>query len=381
MSKEASTQESENGKSLEDFTWDNEDFFGIPAQVESSQKVIDEIADDDKSTEKETEKSSLKEPEDEEDENEDELFSDNAQKAAGEKEEEDEEENDDSEFFTTLSKELTEKKIFQHVKLAEGEKIDEEKFFELQNEEVEGRVEEAIQDFITQVGDEDGAAFIKFKKAGGRTADFFEFYSSVSGELDVDIEKESGQDAVLRKWYKTIENLDDEDIEDKLDWLKEGGKKKKYAEKYLLKMEAETKSAKDKFLNDQLEAQTERENAKKAFSTNLKTTLDTTDAVGDFVFSKAEKPSLMDYILKPAVKLKTNQYLTQFQSDLNEIVKGDPQKLLILAKLLKTKFDTSDMIVKQKTEAVKKVKSTLASKSSQLSSVNNSKRKSLIDHF
>jgi hypothetical protein len=380
MSKEAIKTESESNKSLEDFTWDSEEFFGITPEVDLNQKVIDEVNEDDDDTTKVVEtKTTTEKPADEDDEEEDDLFSTEVKTETTV--EDDDEPDEDVKFFTTLSKELAEKKIFQHVTLTDGEEITEEKFFELHEQEVDARFEEALQDFITELNDEDGGAFIKFKRAGGKTSDFFAFYSQMNDELDVDIEKEAGQDAVLRKWYKTVENLDEEDIEDKLDWLKEGGKKKKYAEKYLSKMDADKQAAKTQFLNDQLEAQTKRENDKKEFVTKLKTTLDTTEAVGDFVFNKPEKSGLLDYILKPAVKLKSNQYLTKFQSDLNEIVKNNPEKLLVLAKLLKTDFDTTDLVVKKQTEAVKKVKSTLATKGSQLSSANSSKKRSLSEFF
>ena len=381
MSKTVAKAESDSNKSLEDFTWDSEEFFGIAPEVDLNQKVIDEVTDEDEDETPVVEtKTTTVAPE--EDEDEDEPFIETVKKDGENVEDDDsDDDSDDTGFFTTLSKELAEKKIFQHVKLTEGEEISEEKFFELHEQEIEGRMEEAIQDFITEMSDEDGAAFIKFKRAGGKTSAFFEFYSQMNGDLDVDIEKEEGQDTILKKWYKTVEQLDDDDIEDKLDWLKESGKKKKYAEKYQAKMEADKQAAKTQFLNDQLEAQTQRENEKKEFVTKLKTTLETTEAVGDFTFKKEEKTDLLNYILKPEVKLKSNQYLTKFQSDLNEIVKNNPEKLLVLAKLLKTDFDTSDLAVKQQTKVTQKVKSSLATKSSKLSSVNNSKKKSLFEYF
>ena len=372
--------ESDANKSLEDFTWDSEEFFSITPEVDLNQKVIDEVTDEDEDeTEVVSTKTTTVAPE--EDEDDDDPFVEIAVKNEGDDEDEDDSPDDDTNFFTTLSKELAEKKIFQHVTLTDGEQITEEKFFELHEQEVDGRVEEAIQDFITELNDEDGAAFIKFKRAGGKTSDFFEFYSQMSGELNVDIEKEEGQDAILKKWYKTVENLDDEDIEDKLDWLKESGKKKKYAEKYQTKMEADKQTAKTQFLNEQLEAQTKRENAKKEFVAKVRTTLDTTESVGDFVFNKTEKPELLDYLLKPAVKLKSNQYLTKFQSDLNEIINNHPDKLLVLAKMLMNDFDTSDLVVNQQTKTVKQIKSSLNSKTSKLSSANNSKKRSLSEFF
>ena len=373
-------EETGNTSSLTEFTWDSgTDFFGIEAENNKPEKEEEEEGEEKKEgeakkpeeKEKETKKSEEKETEEE--------FFDETKKP-----EENVEENDDEEVetFSTLSKELKEKGIFTHVELPSDGKITEEKFFELQDEEVEGRVSEAIEDFAQKLGNHQTSnAFITYIKAGGTPDEFFKFYSQASAVPEVDIEKESGQDAVLKHYYKTVEQLDDDDLEDKLDWLKESGKKKKYAEKYYTKLKADEKAEKDQFIANQLQQQTARENERKEFITKLKSTLESTEEVNGFVFSKTDKPSLLDYIIKPTVKLKSNQYITQFQSDLNEVIKTDNEKLLVLAKLIKSKFDTSGLIVKKETEAVKKVKSSLANTKSKLTSSNSSKRKNLSDFF
>lgn len=381
-----STATAESEKSLDQFTWDDsESFFGIPSE-ENSKNVMDEVTEDDETEDEKVEKKtetpeSKEEEEKKEKEDEDSLFTETVKKTETSEDDEDKD-DEDVKFFTELSKEFSTKGIFQHVTLVENEAITEEKFFELHEQEVEGRVEEAIQDFVNELNDEDGKAFITFKRAGGKTSDFFKFYSAQSDDLNMDIEKEGGQDAILKKWYQIKEQLDDDDIEDKLDWLKESGKKKKYAEKYLQQMQAEQKAAKDQFLNDQIEQQKVREEASKTFVSGLKSTLETTESVGDFAFNKNDKKELLDYLVKPAVKLQSNHYLTQFQADLNKLIKGGKGDLLLLAKLVKSNFDTTDLVTKQTTKVVSQVKSNLSgNKPSRLQSTMASKKKSLTDYF
>lgn len=376
MSKDT-TNEIDNTDLLNDFKWDsNSDFFGIESETETkveteTKKEVETETEEQKKEEKETDKSKAEEGDKEE------FFDHDKQVDSG-----NEDDDDETEVFTTLSKELKEKGTFTHIELSADGKITEEQFFEHIEDEVEGRVNEAIEDFGAKLGsDQTSKAYITFLKAGGTSDEFFKYYSQASTTPEVDIEKESGQDSILRHYYKVVEELDDEDLEDKLDWLKESGKKKKFAEKYYNKLKADEQINKDKFVANQVQQQTDRENEKKEFVTKLKNTLDSTEEVNGFVFNKVDKPSLLDYIIKPTVKLKSNQYITQFQYDLNEVIKTDNEKLLVLAKLIKSKFDTSGLIIKKETEAVKKVKSSLSNTKSRLTSSNSTKRKDLADFF
>jgi len=383
MSKEKQ-QEGETVESqtnlLDNFAWDSEDsFFGI--KTETTEQQQEQFIEEVKKPAVETKKPEDIKPEEEEKEEEEEEFFD-ASKSEKIKDVETEDKLDeDEEFYSSLSTELKEKGVFQFATLPEDGKISEEKFFELQEEEVEARTDQAIQDFIAEMNDEDGGAFIKFKRAGGKTSDFFKFYSQTSAVPEVDTDTEAGQDAILKHWYKTVENLDDDDIEDKLDWLKESGKKQKYAEKYNTKITADKKAATDQLLKDQLDAQKQREDDKKAFISSLRTTANTIENVNGFVFNKKNADEYIDYVTKPLVKLKGNQYLTGFQAELSRVLREEPDKLLILAKLLKNKFDTSDMVISKETEAAKKIKSNLENKKSKLASASQTKKRSLTDYF
>lgn len=373
MTKEAITEVADNDL-LGNFSWDSEtSFFGVePVEKETP---VNEVVTTEKTTEPVVETT---EPE------EDELFPDTEKKTENSDEsEEDDEEETDKNFYTTLTKELKEKDIFQTIDIEKAGEVTEEKFFELMDEEVEGRVSIAIQDFAEKLGNHQTSnAFVNYIKAGGDPDKFFDFYSQSRSVPEVDIDKEKDQDLILKHYYKVIEQLDEDDIEDKLDWLKESGKKKKYAEKYYTKLKEDEKLQKEQFIADETEAQKARDDGKKQFIASLKSTLIDVDTVNGFTFTKEDKSSLPDYIIKPAVKLKNNQYLTQFQVDLNENIKGGGENLLLLAKMLKSKFDTSGLVAQKKTEVIKDIKSSLQIKKSKLSSsATNSKRKSIADYF
>ena len=97
-----------------------------------------------------------------------------------------------------------------------------------------------------------------------------------------------------------------------------------------------------------------------------------TDAPLTFQFI-CEALDLEVFSLRKAIKL---------QADMQDAF-SDPQQLLVLAKLLKSKFDISDIKAQAETEVTKKTRSNLqrAKKTSKLSSGRSSKGKGLSDYF
>ncbi len=75
--------------------------------------------------------------------------------------------------------------------------------------------------------------FLKYKKAGGDTRTFLNAYSQSLELPTSDLSTEEGQEKMLRYYYKNIEKLDAEDVDDRIEWAKEGKKMEKLSLKYL----------------------------------------------------------------------------------------------------------------------------------------------------
>lgn len=401
-------------QSIQDFQWDDtESFFGIAPEKNEMEEVIKKVkaddesdtpivADEDKEPESESvgffdieveegsekptktsKKSTTKEEDDDDDE--DEEFTNNNSNEVGDEEGD---ENEDSKFYTTLASELKERDVFQNIELEEGEEIDEEKFFELQEKEVEARVQEAFEGFAESL-DEDAKAFIQFKKNGGSTQDFFKVYGD-AGSINleaIDISEDEGQDAIIKLYAKSYEGLDEDEISDKIDWLEENGKKEAYAKRYASKLKEEDAKRKELLMEQHTLAMKEREKATTKFQNNLEKELQQVEEVGSFKFNKTDKKELFSYITKPSVKVGKNKYVTQFQSDLSDTFKAEGeesrQKLLLLAKLLKSNFDVKDLVESTKTKVVREAKSKLqqAKLGVKPSSSGRSTKKSMADYF
>lgn len=423
-------QEKQSGGLLENFSLDDgEELFGIKINDETpdeklvkSVKKNDDFDDDDDDTEvtnleeekrkdKAKKKEKVKEDEDEEielfedeDDNEDRKTKTKKEVTTSEKnkadkdsskgkddnnEDDDNNENEevDEDFFTNLTLDLKEKGVFTNVEIPKDTKITEEKFFELQDEEIEKRVEETFEAMFEEIGEE-GKDFLNYIKDGGNVRTYLTQVSSAFNLDELDIENQNQVNKTLRYYLAAYEKLEDEELEDKIKWLEESGKNKNYATKYFKHIKADENERKTALIEAQRLAADRKVENTKNFNKAIKEVLSETESVGSFIFTKADQKELDSYITKPVVKVGKNKYLPEFQIELSRILqaktKEDKQHLLILAKLAKEKFKLTDLETNTTTKVVSKVKSKLAESKNIMkssSSGGNSSRKSLADYI
>ena len=83
------------------------------------------------------------------------------------------------------------------------------------------------------------------------------------------------------------------------------------------------------------------------------------------------------------VKVGKDTYMTQMQTDLQNVFQ-DPEKILIIAKLLRNDFDVSDVIRDTETKVTRKTKDKIERKSTKMKSSNSStgrRKKALFEYF
>lgn len=357
---EQTADQSQNG--LLDFNWDDstDSFFGLNDQGDEPQPVekpktpeatkADDAPTDDK-------------PEESKDKNktkEDETVSFFEEGEEGEKYKGGESEN--SNFYTDVYKDLKETGIFKHVEIEEDEEIDADRLYELQQEEIEAEVGARLQSWATDDLDEDAQAFIKFKLQGGNTADFFKTYQNNSQITLGDIEDENYQDQLIR-YQLQKEGWDKDEIEDRLEYLTDSNKKSKFAEKYYSKLEKEIEQEKQN-LNKQAEEQ--RQKAKlqeEEFKASIKDTLDANSEIKGLKLSDKDKGTILNFLTKKDQKIDNNTSITGFQRKLSEVFK-DPNKIVLLAKLVNDDFDFSQLEKSSVTKKTKEVKRNIENRQS-----------------
>ena len=363
MATEKVTQEKEEKveTALENFTWDDTgDFFGI----EGSAEPADEVKEILKAVETEEIPKGEEEEEEVETKATDEDFF-GIEVTTNEEEEEiliSKEKGKSENRYQDLYAEMKGEGFFT-ADLEDGTVVDKEKFIELQDLEIDARVDEALEGFMGEL-DEDGAAFLKHKKNGGTTADFFKAYGgSGSSRPTGDLDDVDYQEKVSRYYYKEVEKLDPEDVDDRIEWLKDSNK----LEKYAIKINTDLVNL-DKKQKEDLDIQTKAEaklaeTKRKEFINSVQETLDNTDEIDNFTFTPTEKKNLHSFITKPSIKVGKNQYVTPFQEKLRTAL-SDKSKMIILAKLLSNDFDVSSVVTAKTTTQTKKIQNELQRKKS-----------------
>lgn len=364
------SKEQELETSLMDFSWDNsEDFFGIAPEVkevETQEKTVSKLKqvkddeEDDKPVNLDSKK--ITEPEKEK-----EVFFD-----------EDEEVSQSATSYSSVYKLLKEKGIIS-VNVEDETEFNEETFADVIEQEIEAGLDETIKAFMNDL-DDDGKAFLKFKKEGGDTKQFFKFYSEVSQIPTPTIGDSKSEEKFLKYYYKAYEDLDDEDIEDKIEFLKETGKLTKYAQKYHENVEDEIEQNREEAIKKQQQYQLQQEEHKKQYVKELKGLIDDVDNIKDWSITQKDKKVLHGYMTRASVKVSENQYLTQFQNDLQQVFK-DKEKTILLAKIIGNDFDLTDLKEKAKTEMIRETKSKLTSSKTSPISNKGSRNKGLSDYF
>jgi len=356
---EQTNDQSQNG--LLDFNWDDssESFFGLDEQGQEPQpiekpKTSETTKVDDTSTEDKPEEGKDKIKEDEENTS---FFEEN---------EEDEKpkgkESENTSFYADVYKDLKETGIFKHVEIEEDEEIDADRLYELQQEEIEAEVGARLESWANEDLDEDAQAFIKFKLQGGNTADFFKTYQNNSQITLGDIEDENYQDQLIR-YQLQKEGWDKDEIEDRLEYLTDSNKKSKFAEKYYSKLEKEIEQEKQN-LNKQAEEQRQRAKLQEEeFKASIKDTLDANSEIKGLKLSDKDKGTILNFLTRKDQKIDNNTSITGFQKKLSEVFK-DPNKIVLLAKLVNDDFDFSTLEKSTVTKKTKEVKRNIENRQS-----------------
>ena len=271
-------------------------------------------------------------------------------------EEEDEtkkESTTDNTFYEDVYKDLKEAGIFKHVELEDGEELDADRLYELQQEEIEAEVTSRLDAWASQELDEDAKAFIKFKIQGGDTSEFFKTYQNTSEITLGDIEDEDYQDNLIR-YQLQKEGWDKDEIEDRLEFLTESNKKSKFAERYHDRLIKEQEKEKQALVKQAEEQKIRAKQQEEQFRASIKDTLDTNKEINGIKFTDKDKSNLINFLTKRE-KLEDGRVITGFQRKLSESF-NDPKKIALLAKILNDDFDFSSFEKSAITKKTKEIK-------------------------
>lgn len=342
--------------------WENSedlDFFGETPEPTEASQVLDQVKDDDLDDPKEEKKEDKKEEPEEVTFDLFEIDDDEDTKEKG-KDKDDSEESADTEpeqnqeISTKSTLNFLKEKGILDYELEEGEELTDEKAEELLEdsyaESVDERVKELTEDFPDIL-----KQMVNYHKNGG---DVTELISNIRTKStinkDTDLTQEANQELVIREQL-AAEGHDEEYISTNIDFLKDSGKLESTSKKLfdkIVKKQADVLKAQTKAQED---AKIAAKQKQRAFKSEIASHLKDNETIGKIKFSSKDKKDLPSYISDTSVKLEGGQTISPLQRDLYKALQ-DKDKTLLLAKVLRSDFDFSDISKAVTTEVTKEVK-------------------------
>lgn len=240
--------------------------------------------------------------------------------------------------------------------LEEGQELSEEDAEHLIEDSwekaLETEVEATIKDLPQDVKD-----LIKFAAKGGDVSELLSkmVQHATSGiTKNSDMENEDVQALAVTMDLRN-QGYDQEYIDSQLEFLKDSGKlgaiSKKAYDKIIAEQETETAGE----VARQATLVENRKKAAREYKSNITTHINSLDEMGGLPISKQDKSVLPTYISEPTVELQDGRYVSEMQADLFKVM-ADKDKIVLLAKLLKTDFDFSAIERKKQTQAARGIK-------------------------
>jgi hypothetical protein len=233
---------------------------------------------------------------------------------------------------------LREKKVIDFEDPAEDEEpYSEEEAEDILEEALGVRVEEAIESKIKDL-DPLTKTILKYALDGGNVGEFIKSIGKVSTSVlssQPDLGKVEVQESVVKE-ILTAEGFDNEYIDDQLEFLKDGGKLKGFAEKKYKIWKENNEKTFQKQLEDQKERGIEAERRFRETRNRIQKTINDSEQIGGMKIGTVDKKELAYYLMDRSIKIEGSPNITKFHADLGEVLRNETASIQ-LAKLLRSR--------------------------------------------
>ena len=172
-------------------------------------------------------------------------------------------------------------------------------------------------------------------------AEYLQMFNNEQVVENVDLDNEDNQERVFRA-YLAKTGLDDDEIQDQLNYARDNDRLAAYAEKYhgklLEKMQQERaalSAQSEARIQDMQRREEERENL---YASTLKEAIKTGEIEGYPINDKAAN-DLFSFVLDKPHQLPNGQRITDFEYKLAQMRQNDPKKFLAVARLVQNDLD------------------------------------------
>jgi hypothetical protein len=254
-----------------------------------------------------------------------------------------------------------------------GEEIDpdqiewtEESFLDMMSATVENKAWKQLEDIATEAYGQEGLELVKdlFINKVPVQQYLSKFNEQIALE-NVDLTNTQNQEAIFRE-YLSRTGLDQDEIEEQLEYAVKTNKLENFSEKYYVKLLERSRQEREVLAEQsaqkQREAQ-ERENARQeSYIKTLEGAIKTGDING-FPINQNEAANLFNYVTSKNYQLPNGQKISEFEFTLAKMRQEDPQKFLAVARLVQSNLDLAPVKKKGVSEETNSIFQELQKKS------------------
>jgi len=200
----------------------------------------------------------------------------------------------------------------------------------------------------------------KYVLDGGNVEEFLSSIvksNSVGITENIDLTEEVNQKKVIINQLKS-EGYDQDYIDSQIDFLKDSDKLESTSKTHFKRWKQKTATEREDLLAKQEEQKQIKKKQALEFKRKVKDFVRKSNKVKGFTLSKQDKLELPKYTTERTVKLSNGSVVTEMQSDLYKALE-DEENFMLMAKLLKSDFDFSNIETNIKTEVSKEIKASV----------------------
>lgn len=252
--------------------------------------------------------------------------------------------------------EFLKEKGFVDYELEEGTELTDDLADEILEDNWDSSIIAGVEETIKDLPDE-LKALIKYSAKGG---DYKELLSKMANQSttgltkDTDMTVEANQILAVTSDLKD-QGYDQEYIDTQIEFLKDSGRLESISAKSFTKKIAKQDSDVEETIKQADRRKEIDKEAQKTYKKDLGVQITSLNDIKGLVLNKQDKETLPSYISDVNVKLQDGRTVTKFQQELFSIF-GDKEQTILLAKLVKDKFDFSSITNKEITKFSKGIK-------------------------
>lgn len=236
----------------------------------------------------------------------------------------------------------------------EVKEVSEENFYPFLQGLIDKRADSVLEEALQGLDTKEKTA-LEFILNGGTVDELTEKFSIPRFDLTND----KGAIDFLRYYHKQ-EGLTEEEVAEKIDFYESRDNAKLYAEKYHTKWKASQQDEKLGDLKKPKQTAEDQRRKREQWKAAVLSATKQVDEYAGYKFDVNRKKALLNDLTINSVKTEDGQYTSPFIDNFFKVYRGgDPNKLMLIAEILREDFKPDVLIEKAETKGTKEVKTKL----------------------